>query len=202
MPRSGSAMGSCSCAAATGVFPELSVEENLRMAAFAPTTPGRAHGRRDRQRLSRFPTLVERRTAPARDLSGGKQQMLALAMALVHEPEILLIDELSLGLAPLVVEELLGVVQGSRRGHDDDHRGAVAERRARLRRPRDVHGEGPGAVRRSGGRAGRARRPRAGRLPRWRALDVRGRVRRAASGDPCRGDRAGSPSACSPSASS
>jgi ABC-type branched-subunit amino acid transport system ATPase component len=61
--------------------------------------------------LETFPSLADRRSVPATDLSGGQQQMLALAMALVHEPEILLIDELSLGLAPLVVEELLGVVQ-------------------------------------------------------------------------------------------
>ena len=61
--------------------------------------------------LETFPALAGRRAIAASDLSGGQQQMLALAMALVHEPEILLIDELSLGLAPLVVEDLLGVVQ-------------------------------------------------------------------------------------------
>ena len=58
-----------------------------------------------------FPALTNRRDELAGDLSGGQQQMLALAMALLHEPEILLIDELSLGLAPLVVQELLGIVE-------------------------------------------------------------------------------------------
>jgi ABC-type branched-subunit amino acid transport system ATPase component len=48
---------------------------------------------------------------PARDLSGGQQQMLALALALMHDPQVLLIDELSLGLAPLVVQELLAVIE-------------------------------------------------------------------------------------------
>ena len=58
-----------------------------------------------------FPILAEKRKQTAQDLSGGQQQMLALGMALMHEPEILLIDELSLGLAPLVVQELLEVVE-------------------------------------------------------------------------------------------
>jgi ABC-type branched-subunit amino acid transport system ATPase component len=68
-----------------------------------------------RRRLDRayelFPALSERRRAAASQLSGGQQQMLALAMTLLHDPEVLAIDELSLGLAPLVVQELLRVVE-------------------------------------------------------------------------------------------
>ncbi len=94
-----------------GVFPELSIGENLHTSLL--TTKITRAERQDRIDgvLATFPTLANRRAVLARDLSGGQQQMLALAMALVHQPEILLIDELSLGLAPLVVEELLGVVQ-------------------------------------------------------------------------------------------
>jgi ABC-type branched-subunit amino acid transport system ATPase component len=68
-----------------------------------------------RRRLDRayelFPALAERRRNAASQLSGGEQQMLALAMTLLHDPEVLAIDELSLGLAPLVVQELLGVME-------------------------------------------------------------------------------------------
>ena len=90
-------------------FPTLSVDENLRMAGYLYT--GRDLDRRVAAALDRFPALRDRRRAAAADLSGGQQQMLALAMALVHEPEVLLIDELSLGLAPIMVQELLGTVR-------------------------------------------------------------------------------------------
>jgi ABC-type branched-subunit amino acid transport system ATPase component/sugar phosphate permease len=94
-----------------GVFGELSVGENLHTALLSSRLPRPVREERIDRVLTTFPALSDRRPVLARDLSGGQQQMLALGMALVHEPEILLIDELSLGLAPLVVEELLGVVR-------------------------------------------------------------------------------------------
>jgi ABC-type branched-subunit amino acid transport system ATPase component/sugar phosphate permease len=93
----------------SAVFPTLSVDENLRMAAYL--YDGADLDRRVAGVLARFPELAERRSAPAGDVSGGQQQMLALAMALVHEPRVLLIDELSLGLAPIMVQRLLATVQ-------------------------------------------------------------------------------------------
>jgi ABC-type branched-subunit amino acid transport system ATPase component/sugar phosphate permease len=95
------------------VFDSLSVEENLRMAGY--THDRSDFGRRLASALAPFPDLGERRGQRAGELSGGQQQMLALAMAMVHEPDVLLIDELSLGLAPIMVQELLVTVQELKR---------------------------------------------------------------------------------------
>ena len=91
------------------IFSSLSVEENLRMAGFL-YDDAELHARVDAV-LVRFPELDECRRSRAGDLSGGQQQMLALAMALLHEPDVLIIDELSLGLAPVMVQRLLATVQ-------------------------------------------------------------------------------------------
>lgn len=98
-----------------GIFPELTVTENLRTALLTTDlSPAEAKDRVDRA-LGRFPALADARQCRACDLSGGQQQMVALAMTLVHEPELLIIDELSLGLAPVVVQELLAVVEELKR---------------------------------------------------------------------------------------
>jgi ABC-type branched-subunit amino acid transport system ATPase component/MFS family permease len=97
-----------------GIFPNLRVEDNLRAAAWQ----GRRRGERDAdmidEALVAFPVLAARRGDRAGNLSGGQQQMLALAMATITRPKLFLIDELSLGLSPLVVEQLLGAIESMR----------------------------------------------------------------------------------------
>jgi ABC-type branched-subunit amino acid transport system ATPase component len=95
-----------------GVFPTLSVDENLRMAAWLiRDEPDRVKAAKG-EVLDLFPVLAERHTQMAGNLSGGEQQMLALGSALMTRPELLMIDELSLGLAPTIVGQLLEVVKG------------------------------------------------------------------------------------------
>lgn len=84
------------------LFPSLSVEENLRMGANAQR-PGPWNLQRIYQL---FPILQEKRSLPGTSLSGGQQQMVAIGRALMSNPEVLLCDELSLGLAPIVIREI------------------------------------------------------------------------------------------------
>jgi branched-chain amino acid transport system ATP-binding protein len=93
-----------------GVFGSLTVGENLRLAGW---TRQRHHGADSavEEMLTTFPILRKRLSDSAADLSGGQQQMLALGMAFVAKPRVLLIDELSLGLAPVVVGQLLPLVR-------------------------------------------------------------------------------------------
>jgi len=93
------------------VFAPLSIIDNLRTSGWALRKDPKLVQARIDEVLELFSTLATRLDEPASALSGGQQQMLALAMVLMHEPDVLLIDELSLGLAPGVVAELLEIVE-------------------------------------------------------------------------------------------
>jgi ABC-type branched-subunit amino acid transport system ATPase component/predicted MFS family arabinose efflux permease len=91
-----------------GTFPNLTVDQNLRIACYLYRSW--EMGARIDHVLDIFPELQSLRPSPAENLSGGEQQMLAFAMCLMHDPEILIIDEMSLGLAPAIVDRLLDVL--------------------------------------------------------------------------------------------
>jgi branched-chain amino acid transport system ATP-binding protein len=93
-----------------GVFPSLTVAENLRLAGWLDPDR-RSRDDAVKRSLAMFPVLEARLHEPAANLSGGQQQMLTLSMALLSKPRLMMIDELSLGLAPSIVAELLRAVQ-------------------------------------------------------------------------------------------
>ena len=98
--------GVCLIPEGKGIFPNLSIKEHMRMATFT----GHSLASIEEIAYARFPRLAERRHQMAGTLSGGEQQMLAMARGLATDPAILLLDELSMGLAPIIVEELYAAV--------------------------------------------------------------------------------------------
>ena len=101
-------IGVCAIPEGCGVFRSLTVRENLKMATYA----GGSVAEVTERAIARFPRLGERIDQIVGTMSGGEQQMLAMARGLATEPAILIIDELSMGLAPLIVAELYEIVAG------------------------------------------------------------------------------------------
>ena len=91
------------------IFPNMTVRENIDLGAFRRARARRAHNRE--RVLAIFPRLAERQSQRAGTLSGGEQQMLAIGRGLMAEPKLLILDEPSLGLSPLLVEELFGLIR-------------------------------------------------------------------------------------------
>ncbi|HEY9064135.1 MAG TPA: ABC transporter ATP-binding protein [Burkholderiaceae bacterium] len=119
------------------LFGELSVLDNLMLGAYAKRLRGAALRSRLDAVYARFPRLAERRTQRADTLSGGERQMLALGRALMSSPRLLMLDEPSLGLAPLIVQEILAIVRGLR---DDGVAILLVEQNARAALESSDHG--------------------------------------------------------------
>jgi ABC-type branched-subunit amino acid transport system ATPase component/predicted MFS family arabinose efflux permease len=110
-PNEIAALGIVQMPGGQGVFGSLTVEENLELAGWTNRRDPQGVEAATAEVLEMFPVLADRLDSPAANLSGGQQQMLALAMSFVMRPKVLLIDELSLGLAPVVVGQLLPIVR-------------------------------------------------------------------------------------------
>jgi branched-chain amino acid transport system ATP-binding protein len=110
------ARGICQVPEGRRIFPHLSVQENLDMGAFLRTDTRRIKQDLDYV-LNLFPLLAQRRHQPGGTLSGGEQQMLAISRALMARPRLLLLDEPSLGLAPLIVTQIFSIIQAIHTEH-------------------------------------------------------------------------------------
>ena len=110
-PNEIAALGIVQMPGGQGVFGSLTVKENLELAGWTNRRDPAGVEAATAEVLEMFPVLADRLDSPAANMSGGQQQMLALAMSFVMRPKVLLIDELSLGLAPVVVGQLLPIVR-------------------------------------------------------------------------------------------
>ena len=110
-PNEIAALGIVQMPGGQGVFGSLTVKENLELAGWTNRRDPAGVEAATAEVLAMFPVLADRLDSPAANMSGGQQQMLALAMSFVMRPRVLLIDELSLGLAPVVVGQLLPIVR-------------------------------------------------------------------------------------------
>jgi len=119
------------------LFGELSVLDNLQLGAYSKRLRADALKKRLQSVYDRFPRLAERRAQRADTLSGGERQMLALGRALMAAPRLLMLDEPSLGLAPLIVRDILSIVRGLR---DDGVSILLVEQNARAALETSDHG--------------------------------------------------------------